>query len=414
VFNNNQEIPVNPDYPKVSIKKGREWHIVRGHPWLFSGGISQAPTKIAQGSLVTLVDCDGKYIATGYFNGNCDIAVRVLSRKPSEEINEAFLQSKIRSAWELRRQALDFKRSDVFRLLNAEGDFLPGFIVDYYAGVAVVQCHTAGADALLDIFLSALDRVVSPRTIIVRNDASVRHREGLQNQEPRIASGSLSGDLIVRENGFSFAVNPVSGQKTGFFTDQRDKRAALAGYAARLPAGATFLNCFSYTCSFSIYALAANSELMTTNVDQSAPALEQGRKNYELNSMPAEKHLFINADAFSFLEKQIAHGETYDIAVLDPPAFAKSHKEKAKALKAYARMAALGLSSVKDGGILALCSCSGAVSLDEFIDSIRQSAGQSGSGLQVLDIFQHGADHPVNFMAPETSYLKVVFCRVLK
>ncbi len=386
----------------------------RGHPWLFSGGISQAPGKVAPGALVSLLDCDGKFVATGYYNPNCDIAVRVLSRESGQAIDKDFLAKRIKSAWELRRESIDFESTNVFRLVNAEGDFLPGFIVDYYAGVAVVQCHTAGADGLLDLFVEALIAEVNPQTIVVRNDASARHREGLETEAPRIVKGELKGDIVVKENGRSFYVDAISGQKTGFFTDQRDKREAVAKFASRLGDGATMLNCFSYTCSFSIYAESSKKRLKTINVDQSQPALDQGKRNFELNGLDAGKHEFICADAFAFLEKQISAGTTYDIVILDPPAFAKSHKDKEKALKGYARMTTLGVRVVKEGGIMVLCSCSGSISLDEFTDCIRQSAGTSGKSVQILDTFQHGSDHPINLMAPEGSYLKVLICRVQK
>lgn len=399
------------DCPKISIKKGREWHLLRGHPWLFSGAISQAP-KVEPGSIVELVDCNGKFIATGYYNPACDIAVRVLSRKPGEAIDGSFLCKRIDFAWSLRQQVIERSKTNVFRLINAEGDFLPGFIVDFYAGVAVVQCHTAGADGLLSAFCQALDSVVAPEAIVVRNDASVRQREGLTIEAPKIAKGTLNGDLIVSENGYSFIADPIGGQKTGFFTDQRDKRAALAAYAAGLPAGAIFLNCFSYTCAFSVYAAGINPLIKTVNIEQSQPALDLGLKNFQLNGMPAEKHEFVNCDAFNFLEKKKADGTKYDIAVLDPPAFAKSHKDKAKALKAYGRMASLGLSVVKTGGIIALCSCSGSLTMEEFSDCLRQAAGESRRSVQIIETFQHGLDHPVNIMAPESSYLKVLFCRL--
>ncbi len=397
----------------ISLKKGREWHLRRGHPWLFSGGISQAPGKIQAGSLVSLLDCDGKFVATGYYNPNCDIAVRVLSRDANQAIDKDFLAKRIKSAWNLRCMSLDPKYTNVFRLINAEGDFLPGFIVDYYAGTAVIQCHTAGADALLETFVEALDSIVKPHTIVIRNDASVRYREGLETEPPRIVKGEIKADIVVIENGRSFYIDPISGQKTGFFTDQRDKRDAVAKYAERLVEGSTMLNCFSYTCSFSIYAETINPKMKTINVDQSQPALDQGRRNFSLNGLAANKHEFHCMDAFAFMESDIAHGTTYDIVILDPPAFAKTHKDKEKALKGYARMTTLGLGVVKNGGVMVLCSCSGSISLDEFVDCIKQSAGTSGRSVQILETFQHGNDHPTNIMAPEGGYLKVIFCRVL-
>ncbi len=401
------------DYPKISVRKGREWHLQRGHPWLFSGGISQAPKNVEPGNIVTLLDYDGKFIANGYYNPACDIAVRVLSRDASEKIGPEFLEKKIQDAWMLRQRAINLDETNAFRLINAEGDYLPGFIVDHYNGVLVVQCHTAGADALAEAFVQALDKILKPSAIIVRNDASVRQREGLSLEEPRIVKGKIEGEIVVKENNLQFVVDPISGQKTGYFTDQRDKRDRLAKYAAHLPADASMLNCFSYTCGFSVYAAAASSTLRTINVDQSKPALEAGKKNFELNKLDLDKQSFHDGDAFAFLDREIARGTTYDIVVLDPPAFAKSHKDKDKALKAYGRMATLGLKVTKNNGFIMLCSCSGAISMIDFEECIRRNAGATDRSLQILDTFQHGADHPINLMAPESSYLKVIICRVL-
>lgn len=407
------ELSLKTDYPKLSIKKGREWHLLRGHPWLFSGGISQAPKKIEAGNIVRLLDCDGKFVATGYYNPNCDIAVRVLSRDADQEIDEGFIAGRLGAAWSLRQQCLDLQMTNVFRVVNAEGDFLPGFIVDYYDGTVVVQCHTAGADVLLEKLISALKRIISPRTIILRNDASARHREGLQIESPRVVYGEIADELLVKENGLRFVVDPMGGQKTGYFTDHRDKREAIAKYASRLSKSAKLLNCFSYTCSFSVYACAANSHLSSVNVDQSQHALELGKKNLQLNSIDPSNHDFHEGDAFAFMERQISSGTKYDITILDPPAFAKTHKDKEKALKGYSRMTSLGLRVTNEEGLLVVCSCSGAVSLEDFIECTRQACGNSGKFVQLLEVYQHGFDHPVNLMAQEGLYLKVLFCRVL-
>lgn len=404
---------VGDELPNVSIRKGREWHIERGHPWLFSGGVSQAPGKVAPGGLVRLLDYDGKFVATGYYNPNCDIAVRVLSREAEQKIDASFLAQRVASAWELRKAYFDINTTNVFRLINAEGDFLPGFIVDYYDGIPVVQSSTAGADGLLPQFIEALETVLKPKAIVVRKDSSVRVREGLETEAPSVVKGSLADELIVKENGHSFAVDLIHGQKTGYFTDQRDKRVALGHYTRMLESGARLLNCFSYTCSFSVYGVLANPEIISVNVDQSEKAIEQGKRNFELNWIDSSRHEFVVGDAFAFMDRQIARNERYEVVILDPPAFAKSNKDKEKALKGYARMTTLGMRLTKPGGYIVLCSCSGAVSMDDFLLCIKDSVANSGRMMQVVETFQHGADHPLNIMAPESAYLKVVFGRVL-
>lgn len=401
--------------PKVSVRKGREWQIIHGHPWLFSGAISQAPApgKVNPGALVDLVDTDGRFVARGYYNPVCDIAVRILSRDKEECIDKAFLRNRIQDAYQLRRNAIDLEETNAFRLIHAEGDFLPGFIVDYYAGMAVVQSHTAGADNLMPQFLAALDEVVAPQVVVVRNDAAVRIREGLELSEPVLHKGTTEGTVIVKENGVTFAVDVMGGQKTGFFTDQREKRENLATYCRRLPPDAVLANVFSYSGAFGVYAALANPGLRTVNIDSSAQALQLARRNYELNSIALEGHQFIEVDAFDWLTECEQQSRQYDVVVLDPPAFAKGHKEKAKALKAYTRMDALGISITKPGGLLMVCSCTGAVSLHEFEECLREAAGAKGRAVQILETFRNSIDHPVSVSTPESFYLKVLVCRVL-
>jgi 23S rRNA (cytosine1962-C5)-methyltransferase len=399
-------------YPKVSLKKGREYQILRGHPWLFSGGISQAPNKVQPGALVDLVDTNGRFVARGYYNPATDIAVRVLTKSADEAIDASFFKQRIEAAFTLRKTAIDTSTTDAFRLIHAEGDYLPGFVVDYYAGVLVVQCHTAGADQLLPQFIEALKEVVQPKAIVVRNDSTGRRREGIELVPPQVVHGTIDGELIVRENEVKFAVDVLTGQKTGFFTDQREKRVALQRYCKSLPSKATLVNGFCYTGAFSVYANLVKSDLKTINVDESQKALDQAKRNFELNGLNAQQHEYLAVDAFPWLEEQREAQRTFDIVLLDPPAFAKSHKDKPRALKGYTRMDRLGISVTKPGGILIVCSCSGSVSLEEFTASLRDAAADSHREVQILEVFQNGCDHPVSVGAPEGNYLKVLFCRV--
>lgn len=406
---------VSPSYPKVSIKKGREWQLAHGHPWLFSGAISQAP-NVPPGSLVDLVDVDGKFVARGYYNPACDIAVRVLTGNKDTVIDSDFFRDKIAAALRLRTRVIDRLTTNAFRLINAEGDFLPGYIVDYYAGLLVVQSHTAGSDALLPSFLEALQSVVEPTAVVLRNDASVRKREGLQIEAAKIISGELpaSGELEVLENGLRFLVDPLQGQKTGFFADQRDKRVALQLLCRELPPGATMANCFSYTGSFGVYAKAINADMRVINVDESSAALAQARRNFALNNLKEEDEEFVEGDAFAWLESQHSRGRQFDIVIIDPPAFAKTQKDVEKALKAYRRLNKLASMVTKSGGILVSCSCSGSVSMSDFENTLKDATHDSSLSVQIINTFRHGPDHPVSVMLPEANYLKVLFCRVLR
>lgn len=399
-------------YPKLSLKKGREYQILRGHPWLFSGGISQAPGKVSPGDIVDLVDTNGKFVARGYYNPATDIAVRVLTKNADESIDSSFFRHRIEAAYELRKIAIKTSTTDAFRLIHAEGDFLPGFVVDYYAGLLVVQCHTAGADQLLPQFVEALKEVVEPKAIIVRNDSSGRRREGMELEAPQVVHGEALGELIIRENDVKFAVDVLTGQKTGFFTDQREKRVALQRYCQSMPPEATLLNGFCYTGAFSVYANLVQPGLKTINVDESQRALDQARRNFQLNELNPDQHEFLAVDAFPWLEEQREQQRTFDMVLLDPPAFAKSHKDKQRALKGYTRMARLGIGVTKSGGILVVCSCSGSVTLDEFTGCLHDAAADLRINVQILETFQNGCDHPVSVGAPEGNYLKVLFCRV--
>ncbi len=399
-------------YPKLSVKKGREYQILRGHPWLFSGGISQAPSKVAAGSLVDLIDINGGFIARGYYNPQTDIAVRVLTKDPEQEIDSSFLRARIEAAVQLRNQALDTAATDAYRLIHAEGDFLPGFVVDSYAGTLVVQSHTAGADGLLEMFVEALVDVAKPNAIVIRNDSGGRKREGLEIVAPYVVRGTLPDEVIVRENNLRFGVDVIAGQKTGFFTDQREKRQALQRYCRQLPDDSRMINGFSYTAGFAVYAAAAKPSIRTFNIDESQKALDQARKNFELNQIDPSAHEFISAEAFSWMEQQREQGALYDLVLLDPPAFAKSHKDKPRALKGYTRMNRLGIALTKPGSILVVCSCSGSVTLDEFTGCLRDAAADVSRQVQILEIFQNGPDHPISAAAQEGNYLKVLFCRV--
>jgi 23S rRNA (cytosine1962-C5)-methyltransferase len=220
----------------------------------------------------------------------------------------------------------------------------------------------------------------------------------------------------VRENNLRFSVDLWKGQKTGFFTDQREKRSALARYAlafSELAESSGLLNCFSYSAGFSVYAAAANPGLKTINVDQSASALETARRNFTLNQLDPAQHDFLAVDAFKFLQSEAEQGHRYAGVILDPPAFAKSHREKERALPGYVRLNSLGLPLVARGGLLITCSCSGSVTLEEFAGCVREAGARQQREIQVLETFENAPDHPYNLAAIEGRYLKVLFCRVV-
>ncbi|NWJ45806.1 MAG: class I SAM-dependent rRNA methyltransferase [Chloroflexi bacterium] len=395
-----------PNYPKLKLKPGRDWTARRGHPWVFSGALQTPVPPHKAGTVVDLEDAGGEFVARGYYNSGTDIAVRILTANPNMPANTHFFATRLAEAYNLRKMHLDLETTTAFRLVNAEGDFIPGLIADYYAGVVVIQSHTAGIDQLLDYIIEGIRQVLQPDALLVRNDVQVRTREGLKREEPRLIFGEIPKELVITENSLKFVINPWTGQKTGFYADQRDKRLALLRYSN----GDSLLNCFSYSGGFSVYAASANPKLKTTNLDQSAAALALARRNFSINELDADKHEFVVADSFEYLQSCT---ERYDTVILDPPAFAKSHREKEKALQGYVRLNTLGLPLIKPGGILLTCSCSGSISMEDFSGTIAQAAAQTHRRVQILESFENGLDHPVNIFTPESRYLKALFCRVL-
>jgi len=396
-------VPVH--YPTASLKPRKEESLQNGHLWIFSGALQQPPHWIEPGGLVDVKSATGKFVARGYYNPRTDIAIRILTRKPEEEIDEAFFRQRVTEAVALR-QVFNPDVTNAFRLINAEGDGLPGLVVDRYAEILVAQIHTLGMERLRSQLIEALLASTGTRGILMRNDGQARQREGMDVEEPAVVAGAVPTQVTIRENNVLFTVDPWGGQKTGFFLDQRDKREALRKYANH----GQILNCFSYTGGFSIYAALSNSRVVS--VDISASAIEAARQHFVLNGLDPEQHEFHIADVFQYLEAARQEGRQFDVVVLDPPAFAKTQSARNQALNAYRRLNLLGMQVLRPGGILLTCSCSGAVGMDDLLGVLEQGAQRLGRSVQLLESFTHGVDHPTHLAMPETNYLKAVFCRI--
>lgn len=396
-----------PAYPTASLKPHRDESLAGGHLWIFSGALQQPPHWIEAGGLVDVKSAQGQFVARGYYNPQTDIAIRILTHDSSEAIDTDFFRRRIRRAMKLR-QVFDPEQTNTYRLINAEGDLLPGLVVDRYAEVLVAQIHTAGMEHLRPLLIDALMEETGAHGLLMRNDGQSRRREGLEIEEPNVAAGTVPTRVAVRENGVLFEVDPWEGQKTGFFLDQRDKRAALRKYVE----GKRVLNCFGYTGGFSVYAALTSPQTHVTSVDISAPAIEAAREHFVMNGIDPNQHQFLTADVFEYLEQARSNGEQFDVVVLDPPAFAKSQSVRNQALKAYRRLNMLGMQVLRPGGILLTCSCSGVVSMDDLLGTISQVSQRLQRPVQLLERFTHGVDHPIHRAMPETAYLKVVFCRV--
>jgi 23S rRNA (cytosine1962-C5)-methyltransferase len=394
-------------YPTASLKPHKEESLLSGHLWIFSGALQQPPHWIEPGGLVDVKSSTAQFVARGYYNPRTDIAIRILTRDIEEAIDEDFLRRRIRSALELR-QVFDPNDTNAYRLINAEGDGLPGLIVDRYAEILVAQIHTAGMERLRQQLIDALMDETGTRGLLLRNDNQSRRREGLELEEPQVAAGGVPMQVTVRENDVLFLIDPWQGQKTGFFLDQRDKREALRKYAH----AKRVLNCFSYSGGFSVYAALTSDKTRVTSVDISALAIETARQHFVLNGRDPNQHQFVIADVFDYLEQAQSAGEQFDVVVLDPPAFAKSQSARTQALKAYRRLNMLGMQVLRPGGILLTCSCSGVIGMDDFLGALSQSAQRLQRAVQLLETYTHGVDHPINLAMPETAYLKAVYCRV--
>jgi 23S rRNA (cytosine1962-C5)-methyltransferase len=394
-------------YPTASLKPHREESLTGGHLWIFSGALQQPPHWIETGGLVDVKSSTGQFVARGYYNPQTDIAIRILTHDREEAIDTEFLRRRIRRAVELR-QVCDPEQTNAYRLVHSEGDGLPGLVVDRFADILVVQLHTAGLECLRPQLIEALMLETGVGGLLLRNDSQSRRREGLEIEEPLVGAGEVPAQVTIRENGIQFLVDPWQGQKTGFFLDQRDKRQALRKYAH----GKRILNCFSYTGGFSVYAALTSSETHLTSVDVSAPAMELARQNFVLNGLNPDRHSFVTTDVFDYLEEAQRNHEQFDVVVLDPPAFAKTHNARSQALKAYRRLNTLGMQLLRPGGILLTCSCSGVVSMDDLLGVLSQDAHYLHRSVQLLETYMHSVDHPINLAMPEMVYLKAIFCRV--
>ena len=404
-------------YPTLQLKPGREYALTTGHPWLFSGAFAQLPLDLAPGAVVDVKASDGAWVARGHINARNSLAFRALTRNQEELIDEDFYARRIENALSLRRLLLyTSPETNAYRLIHAEADFLPGLIVDRYDRWLVTQFSTAGVEQQRSMIVAALERTLSDEGlagIVVRDDIRVRSREGLVVGAAQALWGVTPDMIDIIENGVRYTIDPLGGQKTGFFLDQRDKRAYVRGIAEQ---SSSLLNLFAYSGGFALAGLASNPLLKTVNVDSSAPALDLARRNYLLNGYnpdDSDRHEFLVSDVTRFLQSTIASDRRFDIVVVDPPAYAKNMAMKDRALKGYESLNALASQVLAPGGILLTCSCSGGVDSAEFEGAVRQGLVRAGRRhAQMIASFGPSLDHPTLPGFVEDRYLKVFALRV--
>jgi 23S rRNA (cytosine1962-C5)-methyltransferase len=397
-------------YAPVVIKAGREKPIIQRHPWIFSGAIHKLPNDVPNGEVVDVVDGNGNWLARGLLNRISQIQVRILTWQQDEIIDNAFWQRRLAAAV-ARRTPLIRADTTAYRLINAESDYLPGLIVDRYGDHLIAQIGILGIDQRKTRLAEMLLDIAAVQSISERSDTAARRLEGLADAHGLLA-GTLPPDQIeITERGLRFVVELGGGQKTGFYTDQRANRHAVARYCA----GATVLNGFSYTGAFAVHALAAGA-LHVTNIDSSVDALEMGETHLRLNGFdPDQVTENIAGDIFQVLRdwREDSDSPRFDVVILDPPKFAHSKPQVERALRGYKEINMLGLHLLKPGGILATFSCSGLVSADLFQKVVFGAAVDVGRDVQILEWRRQDADHPVAITFPEGEYLKGLICRVL-
>ena len=382
---------------KIVLKSGKEQSLRRFHPWVFSGAIKKMYGNPVEGDLVDVYDNKDTFLAVGHYQPS-SIAVRILSFK-EETPDIDFFREKIKSAIEYRKAIgiLANPQLNVFRLIHGEGDGLPGLIVDFYNGVAVMQMHSIGFYRIRNEIASILAEVLENRISAVydKSEGTIPHMSGITAINEFLFGNSEP--VIVIENGYKFKIDWTTGQKTGFFIDQRENRKLLEKYTE----GRSVLNMFGYTGGFSVYAM-KNAALVHT-VDSSFPAIELANENIKLNYGDDKRHESFQVDAFDYLNHI---KDQYDLIILDPPAFAKHNNVLANALQGYKRLNIKAIEQIKPGGIIFTFSCSQVVTKENFRKSVFAAAANTGRSVRILHQMSQPPDHPVNIYHPESEYLK--------
>ena len=385
-------------YKQIFLKRGKEESLERFHPWIFSGAIQRMDEGIEEGDFVRVISSSGKFIAVGHFQIG-SIAVRVLSFEDIL-ITEDFWKERLSSALEMRISIgiADNPQNNTYRLVHGEGDNLPGLVIDCYGETAVMQAHSVGMHVCREQISKALVEVMGNRikNVYYKSETTLPYKAEL-NQENGFIYGSTDNNVAV-EHGLKFHVDWLKGQKTGFFVDQRENRQLLERYAK----GKSVLNMFCYTGGFSVYAMRGDAKLVHS-VDSSAKAIDLTNDNIELNFPGDKRHEAFCEDAFKYLA---ANDNTYDLIVLDPPAFAKHRSALRNALKGYTRLNYKGFQRIRHGGILFTFSCSQAVNKEQFRAAVFTAAAQAKRKVRILHQLHQPADHPINIYHPEGEYLK--------
>jgi 23S rRNA (cytosine1962-C5)-methyltransferase len=389
-------------YPEITLKSGRDAALLRGHPWVFSGAIAGLKGKPADGDVVLAKDSRGQGLALGFFNSRTDIAFRVLTRETGKVIDAAFWKGRVSGACQLRKRIISANTS-AYRLINAEGDGFPGLIADVYNDTVVCSITTAGMERQWQNVLAALIDHLGPARIYEQSAGRSRGLEGLKERKGFLYGSDQKSIVRVLENGHLFDVDFIGGQKTGFFLDQRVNRERLGALAG----GMTVLNCFCYTGAFSVYAAAGGAKKVVS-LDISKSACAAASEHLKINGFSTDDHPVIEADVFEYLRNL---QDSFDLIILDPPAFAKTKHDVPKASRGYKEINMQALKHLVRGGILATFSCSNFIEEDLFYKIVQGSARDAMTDVQLLARLEAGPDHPLALGHPEGRYLKGLLLR---
>lgn len=392
----------------VTLKKGEGRTIKAGGAWIFDNEIDTITGRFKNGEVVTVHDFDGYPMGKGFINQNSKIRIRMMTRKPDQEINEAFLKMRVKNAWEYRKTTVD---NSSCRIIFGEADFLPGLVIDKYEDVLVVECLALGMEQFKEIIVNFLKEILAEdgikiRGVYERSDANERTKEGLSKVKGFIGD-AFDTNVEIVENGVHYMVDVANGQKTGFFLDQKYNRLAMQ----RICKGKKVLDCFTHMGTFALNAGIAGA-VDVTGLDISEYAVSQAEANARLNHLENNVH-FRQANVLDELPKLAQAGEKYDVVILDPPAFTKSREATKNAIKGYREINMKGLKLVKDGGYLATCSCSHFMTQELLAKTVKEAAKATHKRLRQVEFRTQAPDHPILWAADESYYLKFFIFQVV-
>lgn len=395
-----QTATAETERPLVRLLPSRHKRVAAGHPWIYSNEIRMdaAAKALIPGTVVRAATTDGRALGAAFFNPHSLIAARMLAGDAAAAIDAGFIAARLRAALALRETLYD---KPFYRLVHAEADRLPGLVIDRFGDVLVCQMNAAGMDRLTDEILSALDEVLEPRAVVLRNDSSVRELEGLERYV-KVMKGEIAGPVEVAEGTAVFYADVMAGQKTGWFYDQRGNRNFVAG----LTKGRRVADFYAHTGGFAIRAALAGAASVLA-VDSSQTALDLAAKSVIANSVGSTCSL-TRADAFTEMERLAGQGEKFGVVVCDPPAFIKSRKDVNAGAKGYRKLARLAAALVEPGGFLFLASCSHHMEAMRFVEESAKGIEAAGRTGRIIRQAGAGPDHPVHPMLPETAYLKTL------